>query len=124
VALDDGLAHVGNAGNDGVAGEVGFDGGDGRVLDVARRGEMGLAGAEVDQVGALGAQLGGLGGHGHGCGDFNAADAVGEDLAGAETVMKARIRTEFQVSLSICCQFGSPIHRPPSSQNSLPLPSL
>ena len=39
VALDDGLAHVGNAGDDGIAREVGLDGGDGRVLDVARRGE-------------------------------------------------------------------------------------
>ena len=62
VALDDGLAHVGNAGHDGVAGEVGFDGGDGGVFDVARRGKMRLAGAEIDQVGALGAQFGGLGG--------------------------------------------------------------
>ena len=80
VALHDGLAHVGNAGHDGVAGEVGFDGGDGRVLDVARRGEMRLAGAEIHQVDALGAQFGGLGGDSHGCGNLDAADAVGKDL--------------------------------------------
>jgi hypothetical protein len=52
VALDDGLAHVGNARHDGVAGEIGVDGGNGRVLDVARSGEMRLAGAEIHQVGA------------------------------------------------------------------------
>ena len=50
VALDDGLANLGDAGDDGVAREVGFNGGDGRVLDVARRGEMRLAGAEIDQL--------------------------------------------------------------------------
>ncbi len=75
------LAHVGNAGHHGVAGEVGVDGGDGGVLDVARSGEVRLAGAEIDQVGALGAQFGGLSGHGHGCGNLNAADAVGKNLA-------------------------------------------
>ncbi len=84
VALDDGLAHVGNARHHGVAGEVGVDGGDGRVLDVARGGEVGLAGAEIHQVGALGAQLGGLGGHGHGCGNFNPANAVGKDFGRGE----------------------------------------
>ena len=83
VALDDGLAHVGNAGHDGVTGEIGLDGGDGGVFDVARGGKVRLAGAEIHQVGALGAQFGGLGGHGHGCGDFNAADAIGKDLRGS-----------------------------------------
>ena len=83
VALDDGLAHVGNARHHGVASEVGLDGGDGRVLDVARSGEVGLAGAEIHQVGALGAQFGGLGGYGHGCGNFDAADAVGKDFCGS-----------------------------------------
>ncbi len=66
VTLDDGLAHFGNAGDDGVAREVLVDGLDGRVLDVARRGEVGLACSEVDQLRALGAQLGGFRGHGHG----------------------------------------------------------
>ena len=80
MALDDGLAHVGDAGDDRVAREVGLDGGDGRVLDVARGGEVRLAGAEIHQVGALGAQLGGLRGHGHGCGDLDPADAAGKDL--------------------------------------------
>ena len=83
VALDDGLAHVGNARHDGVAGEVGLDGGDGGVLDVARSGEVGLAGAEIHQVGALGAQFGGLGGHGHGCGNFDPANAIGKDFCGS-----------------------------------------
>ena len=78
VALHDGLANLGDAGDDGVAREVGFNGGDGRVLDVARRGEMRLAGAEIDQLRALGAQLGGGGGDGHGGGDFDAADAFGQ----------------------------------------------
>jgi hypothetical protein len=36
--------------------------------------------AKVDQVCALRAEFGGLGGYGHGCGDFNAADAIGEDF--------------------------------------------
>ncbi len=95
VALDDGLAHVGNAGHDGVAGEVGVDGGDGRVLDVARGGEVRLAGAEIHQVGALRAQLGGLGGHGHGCGDFNAADAIGKDFCGSGDCHDTSIFTDF-----------------------------
>ena len=80
VALDDGLAHVGNARHDGVAGEVGLDGGNGRVLDVARRGEMRLAGPEIHQVGALSAQFGRFGGHGHGRGYFDPANAIGKDF--------------------------------------------
>jgi hypothetical protein len=35
MALDDGLTDVGDAGNNGVAGEIGLDGDDGRILDVA-----------------------------------------------------------------------------------------
>jgi hypothetical protein len=41
---------------------------------------MRLAGAEIHQVGALRAQFGGLGGHSHGCGNLNPANAVGKDL--------------------------------------------
>ena len=80
MALDDGFAHVGNARHDGVAGEVGLDGGDGGVLDVPRSGEVRLAGPEIHQVGALSAQFRRLGGHGHGRGYFNAANAIGKDF--------------------------------------------
>ena len=80
VALDDGFAHLGDAGDDGVAREVLVDGLDGGVLDVARRGEVGLAGSEVDQLGALCAQSGGFRGDGHGGGDFDASDAIGENF--------------------------------------------
>jgi len=83
MAIDDGLAHVRNARHDGVAGEIGINGRDGRVFDVARRGKMGLACAEIHQVQTLRAQLGGLSGHSHGCGNFNAADPVGEDFCGS-----------------------------------------
>ena len=55
VALHDCLAHLGNAGDHGVTGKVGLNGVDRRVLDVAGRGEMRLAGPEIHQVRALGA---------------------------------------------------------------------
>ena len=66
MALDDRLPHVGNARHHGVAGEIRVNGGDRRVLDVARGREVRFPGAEIHQVGALGAQFGCLGGHGHG----------------------------------------------------------
>ena len=53
VALDDSLAHLGDARDDGIAREVGFNGGDSRILDVARRREMRFAGAKIDELGAL-----------------------------------------------------------------------
>jgi hypothetical protein len=37
-------------------------------------------GTEIDKVGALCAQFGGLGSHGHGCGDLDPANAVGIDF--------------------------------------------
>ena len=80
MAVDDGFADVRDAGDNGIAGEVGLDGRYGRVLDMAGRGKMRFAGAEIDQVDAFGAELGGFSGDRHGGGDFNAADAVGEDL--------------------------------------------
>ena len=83
MALHDRLANVGNAGHHGVAGEIGLDGGDGRVLDMARGGEVRLAGAEIHQVGALGAQFGGLSGYGHGCGNLDPADPVGKNFGGS-----------------------------------------
>ena len=61
-----------------VSGEVGLDGGNGGVLDVARSGEVRLAGPEIHQVGALSAQFSRLGGHGHGRGYFDPANAIGK----------------------------------------------
>ena len=83
VAVDNGLANVGNSGNHGVAGEVSLDGDNGGVLDMARRGEMGFARTEIDEVDALSAKLGGFGGNGHGGGNFNASDAVCKDFGGS-----------------------------------------
>ena len=65
-------------GNRRVFGEVALDGGDSRVFDVLRRGEMRLAGAEIDHVDALRAQLVGLGHHCHGGGRFDAVDSIGK----------------------------------------------
>ncbi len=95
VALNDGLAHVRNSGHDGIAREIGFDGDDGRVFDVTGRGEMRFPGAEVDQVGSLGAEFGGLGGNSHGGRDFNAADAVGEGLGGSSYSHDPSILADF-----------------------------
>ena len=95
VPLDDGFAHVGDAGNDGVAREVGLDGDDGSVLNMARRGKVRFARTEVDEVDALGAQFGGLGGDGHGSGDFNAADAIGEDFGGSDDGHDVSILADF-----------------------------
>ena len=50
----------------GVLGESAIDRRDRRVLDVLRRIEVGLAGAEADDVLAFGLELGGLGGDGEG----------------------------------------------------------
>src|ERR1700733_8154156 len=101
VTLDDGLAHVGNARDDRIASEIGLDSDDSRVFDVARRGEMGLARAKVNQVDALGAELGGLGGNGHGGRNFNAADAIGKGLGGGSNGHDSFIFTDF----AVCIQF-------------------
>ena len=78
MALDDRFADLGDASDDRIAREVRFNSGNGCVLDVARRGEMWFAGAEIDEFRALGAQLRGGGGNGHGGGDFDPADALTE----------------------------------------------
>src|SRR6201999_3745087 len=57
MAIDDGFADLGDSGDDGIAREVGFNGRDGRVLDMARRGEMRFARAEINKFRAFGAQL-------------------------------------------------------------------
>ncbi len=96
VALDDGLAHVGSSRNDGVAREVGLDGGNGGVLDVPRSGEVRLAGAKIHQIRALSAQFGRLGGHGHGRGYFDPANAIGKDLCGSRNSHNTSILPDFE----------------------------
>ena len=78
VPLHNRLAHVRNARHHGVAGEVGLDRGNGGVLDVPRSGEVRLAGPEIHQVDALGAQFSRLGGHGHGRGHLDPANTIGK----------------------------------------------
>jgi hypothetical protein len=55
---------------------------------------MGLSRAKIHQIGTLSAQLGGFGGHGHGCGDFNTADAVGKDFRGGRDCHNSSIFTD------------------------------
>ncbi len=98
VALDDGFAHVGNARNHGVAGEIGLDGGNGGVLDVPRGGEVRLAGPEIHQVGALSAQFGRLGGHSHGRGYFDPANAIGKDFCWSCNGHNTSIFADFRMS--------------------------
>ena len=80
VALHNRLAHVGNARHHRIAGEVGVNGGNRRVLDVARGRKVRLAGPKIHQVGALRAQFCGLRGHSHGCGNLDPANSVGKDF--------------------------------------------
>ena len=82
MAIDDCLADLGDAGDDGIAREVAFNRGDGCFLDVAWGGEVRLTCAEVHQFHALGAQFCGFCGDRHGGRNLNATDAIGEDLAG------------------------------------------
>ncbi len=77
VASHDGVAQLPGAAHRRVPGEVGLQGGDGGVLDVLGSIEMGLAGAEVDQVGARGAQAVGLVDHRQGGGNLDAVDSLG-----------------------------------------------
>jgi hypothetical protein len=95
MALDNGLAHVRNAGHHRVSSEIGVDRGDCRVLDVSRSRKVRFSRAEIDQIGALSAQFGSLGGDGHGCRDFNAANAIGKDLRRSGDSHDASIFTDF-----------------------------
>src|SRR6185437_14187491 len=102
-------ADFGNARDSGVAREVGVDGLNGRVLDVTRRGEVRLARAEVDEFCALGAEAGGLGGYGNGCGDFNASNAFGKSAGacGSRCCHGASIFSDFRrkmLMISIICE--------------------
>jgi hypothetical protein len=62
---------------------------------VARGVEMGLSGAEIHQIDALRAQLGGLRGHSHGCGDLDPANAAGKDLGRRRDCHSTTIFTDF-----------------------------
>ena len=75
MAVHDGVFQFGGAADGGVLREIGVDRGDGRVLDVLRRREVGLAGAEIHDINTLLAQLVGLGHHRHGGGGLDAIDA-------------------------------------------------
>jgi hypothetical protein len=57
---------------------------------------MRLAGSEIHQVDALGAQFGSLGGDGHGCGNFDAGDAIGKNLRSSSDCHDASIFTDFE----------------------------
>jgi hypothetical protein len=56
---------------------------------------MGLTGTKVDEVDALGAQFGGLGGYGHGRGDLDPANAVGKDFCRSRDCHSSSIFTDF-----------------------------
>ena len=78
VALHDCVAQLRRSSDRRVFREVPLDRGNGRVLDVLGGSEMRLAGAEVDHVDALAAQLVGFGHDRHGGGRFDAVDAFGQ----------------------------------------------
>ena len=75
---DDRLLQAGGAAHRGVFGEARVDGLDRRVLDVLRGVEIGLAGAEADNVAAGRLELGGTGGDGEGGGGLDGLNAVRE----------------------------------------------
>jgi hypothetical protein len=76
--MNNGIAQLGGARNRRVLREIALNGGDGCVLNVLRRGKVGLARAEIDHIDSLRAQFFRLGHHRHGGGRFNTGDAVGE----------------------------------------------
>ena len=76
VALAHRLLQLDRAAGAGVLGEVLLDRPDGGLLDVVRRREIGLAGAEIHHVDALRAQFLRVGRHLHGGGNADRRDAV------------------------------------------------
>src|SRR5579863_5787554 len=78
MAVHDGIPQIYRAGHGRVLGEIAVNGADGRILDVFRRGEVRLAGAEVHDVNALGAEFFGFRYHRHGGGGLDPVDAFGE----------------------------------------------
>ncbi len=80
VALQDRLAHFRRTGHGRVARNVLLNGLDRRILNMLRRGEVGLARAKVRQINALRLQLERFGGDGHGGRNFDPIDPVGEDF--------------------------------------------
>src|SRR5450631_763651 len=75
MTVDDGVLQFSGATDGGVLRKIRLDGGDCSILDVLRRGEMGLAGAEVDDINTLLAQLVSFGHDRHGRGRLDAVDA-------------------------------------------------
>src|SRR5579875_2914551 len=61
MARDDGFAKLQGAAGVGVLGEIRFDGGNGSLLNVVGGGEVGLTGAEIDDVDAFAAKTVGVG---------------------------------------------------------------
>src|SRR5277367_1602933 len=76
MAIDNRLTHLRNSSHVRVARKVLLDRLYRRILDVARSRKVRLACTEVRQVHALGLQLQRRCGDSHGCGNFDAADAV------------------------------------------------
>ena len=80
MALYDGGAQFRDAGNRRVLGEILLNGSDGCVLDVLRRGEVRLSGAELHHVCTSRLKLTGFSNHCHGGGDFDAVYTIAELL--------------------------------------------
>src|SRR6185437_12783883 len=82
VPLDNRLAHLGHAGHRRVAREVLLDRLDRRILNMLGRRKVRLARAKVRKINALRLHLQSLGGNGHRRRNFNAVNAVGQNLRG------------------------------------------
>src|SRR5690348_14794437 len=78
MAVHDSVAEFGGTAHRRVLGEVALDGGNSRVLNMLRRGEVGFTGAEIDYVDALAAQLISFGNHRHGGRRFDPVDPFRE----------------------------------------------
>ncbi len=75
MTVHDGVLQLGGSADGSVLRKIRLDRGNGCILDVLGRGEVGLAGAEIHNVNPLLAQLLGLAHHHQGCGGLNAIDA-------------------------------------------------
>ena len=75
MTVHDGVLQLGGAADGGVLRKIRLDRGNGGIFDVLRRGEVGLAGGEIDDVNTLLAQLVSLGRHRHGRRGLYAIDA-------------------------------------------------
>src|SRR5277367_543361 len=84
---------------------------------MARSRKMRLSGAEIHQLGALRAQLRGLGGHRHRRGNLNAADTVGQYLLSSRCSHRISIFSDFRDE---CVNGGAEIHDPASQEKLYP----